>query len=160
MTKVRGRSGDIKNDHRKLRNYVLFKKSLRLEKYLSAHSSSRGRSYPSSLRNGTNILEVEKGRWEGLKREQRICKHCNLNVTEDERHFLLFCPKYNDYRTKLYKSMLDVSGGKWDMKNKPSEEVFILLLQGTRDEYEPINFRVFHCYLERCFRLRNNEGVG
>ena len=35
-------------------------------------------------------LRIEKGRYEGLKVEDRICNTCNLNI-EDEFHFLMIC---------------------------------------------------------------------
>ncbi len=28
------------------------------------------------------------------EREQRICRHCDLQQIEDEKHFLMMCPKY------------------------------------------------------------------
>jgi hypothetical protein len=36
-------------------------------------------------------LEIKKGRYIGVKTEDRICKLCNTGV-EDETHFLLQCP--------------------------------------------------------------------
>ena len=57
---------NAKQDHNKLRNYVIFKKKLRLEKYLLADSTPKGRVYHTSLRNGTNELEIERGRWKGI----------------------------------------------------------------------------------------------
>ena len=37
-----------------------------------------------------------------LTREHRICKQCNLNLIENEQHFLFDCPKYITYRTALH----------------------------------------------------------
>ena len=45
---------------KKTRTYITFKKTLGLEKYLLANSNSSGRAYHTSLRSGTNILEIEK----------------------------------------------------------------------------------------------------
>ena len=36
-------------------------------------------------------LEIERGRYKGLKAEERICRLCKSEV-EDEVHFLLKCP--------------------------------------------------------------------
>ena len=48
-------------------------------------------------------LEIEKGRYEGVLLENRICKYCENNgviVIEDEYHFLLHCPLYASIRNK------------------------------------------------------------
>ncbi len=49
-------------------------------------------------------LAVETGRrrqtW--LSREDRLCSHCMLGVTETELHFLTECPKYTDIRDQYY----------------------------------------------------------
>ena len=37
-------------------------------------------------------LEIEKGRYIGLKAHDRKCKLCKIDI-EDECHFLLQCPK-------------------------------------------------------------------
>ena len=44
---------------------------------------------------------IEKGRYIDLARNHRICSLCNLNDIEDEFHFILRCPVYNDLR-KMY----------------------------------------------------------
>ena len=46
-------------------------------------------------------LEVEVGRRTNIPRGDRICLLCPLNEVEDEIHFLLKCPKFNDLRTKF-----------------------------------------------------------
>jgi len=113
-----------------------------------------GHAFHANLRNGTNALVIEKGRWSGLDVKDRLCLSCNLNTTEDERHFLLHCPRYNTLRNNLFNSILNVSGDKWDFKNRASQEVFILLMEGTGDQYEKIIFRIFHRYLVKCFKIR------
>ena len=41
------------------------------------------------LRGGTAELAVEPGRWQGLKREERICKDCRGGEVEDVGHLLM-----------------------------------------------------------------------
>ena len=43
------------------------------------------------LRGGTNKLRIETGRWSNESEPARVCLCCE---TEDERHFLLRCPRY------------------------------------------------------------------
>jgi hypothetical protein len=38
----------------------------------------------------------------------RVCSMCNLNVVEDDYHFILQCEKYIDARTYIYTSLIDV----------------------------------------------------
>ena len=33
-----------------------------------------------------------------MERNYRLCQICNINVIEDEYHFLLVCPAYRDIR--------------------------------------------------------------
>ena len=42
-------------------------------------------------------------RYESIPRNERICKYCNQNMTENEYHFLLVCPLYRELRHKYFK---------------------------------------------------------
>ena len=55
------------------------------------------------LRGGTAPLQVEMGRWRGVKREERTCKECNSGEVEDVIHGLLRCPTWNSLRQPLMK---------------------------------------------------------
>src|SRR6185503_1976010 len=66
------------NDHNKLRTYRFFKTKLRLENYL-LYGTSKGRSLITSIRSGTNTLEIEVGRWKKLPENKRVCRYCTLN---------------------------------------------------------------------------------
>ena len=50
-------------------------------------------------------LAVENQRYIGTLRCERFCKFCleneNINVIEDEIHFLLVCPQYRNLRSKF-----------------------------------------------------------
>ena len=39
------------------------------------------------LGGGTAALRIETGRWNGLKREERICRQYTMGEIEDEEHF-------------------------------------------------------------------------
>ena len=38
------------------------------------------------LRGGTATLRIETERWNGLKRQERICRHNTMGEIEDEEH--------------------------------------------------------------------------
>lgn len=43
------------------------------------------------LRGRTAELEFETGRWDGLRREERMCWNCRSGEVEDVGHFVLKC---------------------------------------------------------------------
>ena len=76
-------------------NYVLIGNSkiyiFHLEPYL-LYLSKEERHTLTKFRISSHRLEVERGRYFGLKFENRICKLCNDHV-EDEEHFMISCKK-------------------------------------------------------------------
>ena len=54
----------------------------------------QGRRILCQLRGGTLSLRIEEGRWEGLEREERICRTCGSKEVEDEQHFIEDCKFY------------------------------------------------------------------
>ena len=59
------------------------------------------RKFYAKLRLSDHELEVEKGRYKGLKRINRVCNLC-VQETEDEAHFLLRCPFLAKEREMLF----------------------------------------------------------
>lgn len=85
----------------KLRTYRQIKFNFGCEDYLNLNLKKFERSMLSQLRTGILPLRVETGRYIGEPAEQRICKFCQTNNVEDERHFLLYCNLYDDIRQNL-----------------------------------------------------------
>ena len=52
------------------------------------------------FRCSSHYLQVETDRKCGIERCLRFCQLCDLNQIEDEFHFLLFCPYFNELRMK------------------------------------------------------------
>ena len=86
----------------KLRNYVLFKNDFVTEPYVYLNLKRRQRSLCAQLRFGILPLAIEVGRFRGTPEELRLCEFCDLNVVEDEVHFLLYCPLYEDLRKCMF----------------------------------------------------------
>src|SRR5579872_1164169 len=57
------------------------------------------------LRSGTNRLRIEKGRYDKLPVEKRLCRFCEADAVEDEKHFLLHCEEYEGLRQKMWKGL-------------------------------------------------------
>ena len=75
--------------------------------YVDSISYRSDRSVLAKIRISAHNLTVEKGRYTGILRHDRICKVCNTGSIENEQHFLLECPAYKllceDFILKLEK---------------------------------------------------------
>ena len=79
------------------------------EPYLTEVTNSKHRSAMTKLRLSSHRLEIETGRYTKPKtdREERFCAFCKFKgkkVVEDEIHFLLACPMYDEIRENLLPS--------------------------------------------------------
>ena len=62
----------------------------------------------TKLRVSCHILNIEKGRHAKLYVEQRLCTKCNLNMIEDEQHFIIVCPMYSILRKKYFTDISNI----------------------------------------------------
>ena len=86
----------------KLDTYKHFKSLLQYESYLSNIDKMIFRTTLCRFRASNHNLAIEKGRRDGVSRDRRICIFCNIgNFIEDEFHFCLICPVYQQLR-ELY----------------------------------------------------------
>ena len=76
----------------KLELYHSIKKSFQKEPYLDIIHNPYNRYRTTKLRISSHDLEIESGRYAGLRREERSCKWCSLSISteilEDESHVL------------------------------------------------------------------------
>ena len=91
------------NSSDKLRSYRLFKNIFKFEKYLTHVVNAHDRINLTRFRISCHKLHIETGRYTIPKTpiDDRVCKNCNFNAIEDEKHMLLFCSKYNFDRAEL-----------------------------------------------------------
>ena len=82
-TNKQGNMGNILRTYRKFINLFKF------EEYLQFGSKTEQQTY-TKFRISAHDLRIERGRYEGLKVEDRICNTYNLNI-KDEFHFLMIC---------------------------------------------------------------------
>ena len=93
-------ANDITNTS-KLNLYRDIKHDISTELYVSCNFLSKHqRRMLAMCRAGTLPLEVEKGRWRGIPRHERICKQCDSGHVEDIQHIFV-CPKYINLRNIL-----------------------------------------------------------
>ena len=81
-----------------------------IELYLAFPINLKERRLLTKIRISAHNLEIERGRYSRpiISREDRFCKYCK-NAVEDEKHFVLKCPLYNNIRTKYNYLFEDVS---------------------------------------------------
>ncbi len=72
-----------------------------VESYLKVNMDRYDKSLLSQFRYGILPLELETGRYKNIARENRICTLCNTGI-EDQIHFALKCPIYNDIRNEFF----------------------------------------------------------
>ena len=81
-----------------LDSYCLYKSTFQSEPYFNIIKDQRHLRAYVSIRLRAHPLEVERGRHYGVPRPNRLCRVCNLNLIEDEKHFLLVCDAYSNLR--------------------------------------------------------------
>ena len=85
----------------KAEHYKHFKSLLEVEKYLTLDLCFKFRQALAKFRCSSHNLMIEKGRHLDLDRIFRNCPFClkrNIYTIEDEYHFLMVCPQYEDIR--------------------------------------------------------------
>ena len=88
----------------KLRFYKLFKTNFTREPYLAEISNFHLRKRLTKFRCSDHKLEIEVGRHKKIDAKDRVCRIC-MDGVETEEHFLRFCPKYCNLRTRYFGGM-------------------------------------------------------
>ncbi len=88
-----------------MRTYVTFKQEYSTEHYVKVVTNRQHRAALSQFRCGVLPLKVERGRYQDIPVEHRLCTMCEENAIETESHFLLYCSKYNQLRYKCFTNL-------------------------------------------------------
>ena len=62
-------------------------------------------------------FKYETDRYQGIPADNRLCKICSNNVTEDETHFLLKCPTLNPERNVMINAFSEKDGNIYFLSN-------------------------------------------
>ena len=89
----------------KLRTYATFKTNIGMERYLTEIKQVTHRTQMTKLRISDHNLLIETGRYQGLRREERLCPFCK-NCVENETHFLIICPTYEGIRSNIFSEII------------------------------------------------------
>ena len=129
----------IRNSESKLRTYALIKSEIGMEKYLTEMKNVQLRIKYTKFRLSNHNLMIEKGRYTGLKPEERSCPFC-LNRTEDELHFLLDCQLYSTLRHILMSKVIHLN---YSFQFYQREYKFGHLLNNFHDAVADFTYKAF-----------------
>ena len=91
-----------------------------MEGFLDRISYRSHRVCYSKMRISNHRFAMETGRFRKIPRDERCCLYCkkqSIAVIEDEKHILLHCPLYEQYRKQLYGSVDELCPNFKDLKN-------------------------------------------
>ena len=125
----------------KLYYFHKFKDVFHYEEYLNIIKSDHLHQLLNTFRLGSHKLEIEIGRINNVRREDRICKVCNMNVIESEFHFFMCCPKDRSIRLKCFDNIA-----------RPTLEKFKSLVSTKRKK---LIFQLSN-YTKEAFSVRKN----
>ena len=106
-----------------------------------------------SIRSSSCRLRIETGRRcrPREEEEERVCVLCNLGEVENELHFILFCPKYDDFRNFLFSELNEISNGQINV-NVKDFSLFALVVGKGWGETEQQRAKVFKSVHNFIFR--------
>ena len=94
----------------KLEFYHHIKKNFTKEPYLDILNNPTHRYKTTQLRISSHNLSIERGRYENIPREERVCNWCSLSlgerIIENESHVLFNCKLYTNTRAKLVNDII------------------------------------------------------
>lgn len=78
--------------------YREIKTVFEISDYLAVLDNFKHRQAISKMRLSSHKLNIERGRYTRIPRQDRKCELCNRNDIEDEYHFMIVCDVYSDLR--------------------------------------------------------------
>lgn len=133
----------------KLDTYFSLKSCFGKEKYLFIKDFSIRQSI-CKLRISAHPLNIEAGRYKKIPRSDRKCTKCSNEDIEDEKHFMIDCIFYENYRKPFFGS---ISHYNQNFKNMSNEAKFIWLLT---NEDERI-LKELGLYIKMCLQYRGKN---
>ena len=134
------------NSSSKALHYRHFKSILNPERYLSMDLPFMLKKSYSNFRCSSHALQIEKSRHDKIDRDYRFCPYCLNRVVfaiEDEFHFILLCPLYDDVRQTFLHDQLE--------NRIVTLQLFYILLS----DYNSKNVISIANYISKAFVIRN-----
>jgi hypothetical protein len=114
----------------------------RYETYISDIRNISHRNILTRFRTSNHKLHIETGRYTRpiTPVENRICSNCNSKSVEDELHFLMYCPRFENHRKELFSNVLNYNAAILSAEDK---FVWILSIEDPSCVRENLFTRVF-----------------
>ena len=136
------------NNNAKLECYVNIKHDFVYESYLDVLDIRKFRFSYVNFRTSCHNLEIERGRYTNIQRNERVCKLCDQNVIEDEYHLLCCCTFYTELRCIYLPRKYYVS---------PSKNKFnIIMSSRNADTIRNLATYLFYAFKKRTQHLTNS----
>ena len=144
------------NKCEKLRTHRKVKFIFGYETYISDIRNISHRNILTRFRTSKHKLHIETGRYTCpiTPVENRICSHCNSKSVEDEFHFLMYCPRFENHRRELFSNVLNYNAAVLSAEDKLDiEQRRSILRQRTRKMYSLVisNGTIVLCMHVLCF---------
>ena len=113
------------------------------------------------FRVGAHWLSVVTGRWAdgGTVRAQRYCRKCMAYTVEDEKHFMLECPAYQEIRSEFGELFDYCEGDLRKLMCHPKQHMLAKLVHKMRVFRDEDTEWVFDLQLDR-FESSEDESCG
>ena len=127
--------------------------------YLKILRERKHRSIMAKFRCSNQELAIETGRHAPaiIDRNNRICIYCertfDIRIVEDEYHFLIVCPTYQNVRTQYLSDIL----AKFNINNETV--ISILLKSFNENVVKVISFFLYHAFFVRNNYMQNEINV-
>ena len=95
-------------------------------------------------------LNIETGRYKNIIRPERKCTNCSKGDIEDEKHFIVDCPLYENSRVKCVDKVIDSVSPNFRCMDTSSKFVWLFT-----NEHEQV-LKKLGTFIEECFLLRRD----
>ena len=132
----------------KLDFYRNFKMNHKREVYLDEIKNFQLRRSFTRIRVSNHLLRIETGRYYNEERHERICKLCSLEKIESERHLLLHCPFYDNFRQQCF---IEISNHirPTQFSHLSDDQKLKILMQPNNNIVKAVTLFVYRCFESR-----------
>lgn len=113
----------------------------------------KDRSVLCKIRVSAHSLYVEKGRYLNIPLEDRLCRCCNSSEIEDELHFLLSCPAYDQARINFIHK---INNSLLNQKINRTTNISCHLIYSIFNNESTVILKILANHINECLLLRSS----
>jgi hypothetical protein len=108
------------------------------------------RQFICKIRVSAHSLNIETGRYKNIIRPERKCTNCSKGDIEDEKHFIVDYPLYENIRVKFFDKVIDLCP---NFRYMDTSSKFVWLF--TNEHEQVLN--ILGSFIEECFLLQGHN---